>query len=73
MLRWRLLLEEYLPIIKYIKGPRSGGVYTLSWILFISSDVIESDIVMENLSDIYCVNKLDSDTLPITYQNIYSY
>ena len=73
MLHWWLLLEEYILIIKYIKGPDNDSVDALNTIPLIKSDVTESKIKMETLADSYCVDKLDISTLPLTYQIIWRY
>ena len=70
---WGLLLEEYVPIIKYIKGLDNDAPDALSRIQLIIFDLTESNIAKENLSERYCVNKLDEDTLPFTYQKIDTY
>ena len=36
----------------------------------ISSDITEIESKRVNLSDSYCVDKLDGNTFPLTYQNI---
>ena len=67
------MLEEYGPIIKYIKGRDNDTEDTLSRLLLIISDVTESDITRETLSDTYRVDKLDDNTSPLTYRKIYKY
>ena len=64
------MLEEYGPIIKYIKGRDNDTEDTLSRLLLIISDVTESDITRETLSDNYRVDKLDDNTSPLTYRKI---
>ena len=44
MLLWRLILEEYSPEIKYIKGPDNYAADALSRLPLINSDIRESDI-----------------------------
>ena len=73
VLRWRLMLEEYGPEIKYIKGTDNDAAEALGRLLIINSDVTKSDITSEHLVESYCVDKLDSDTLPLTYQTIDKY
>ena len=73
MLRWQLILEEYIPDIKYIKGPDNDAEENLSSLPLINSDAKESDITKENLSERYGVDKLYSNTSPLTYQTIYKY
>ena len=41
---WRLMLEEYPPGIKYIKGPDNDVADALSRLPLINYDAIESDI-----------------------------
>ena len=64
-LRWRLMLEEYGPEIKYIKGSDNDAEDPLSRLPLLNSDVTESDTTRKNLSESYCVDKLDSDTFPL--------
>ena len=67
---WYLVLEEYGPTIKYIYGPGSYIVDALSRLPLINSGITESNITRETLSESYCVNKLDVNTFPKTYQMI---
>ena len=60
-----LLLEEYGTGIKYIKGPDNGAEEALSRFPLINYDVKESDITRENLVEMYCVDKVCSDTFPL--------
>ena len=54
VLRWRLMLEEYYPQIKYIKGLDNDAADAFSSIPLIISDVKEGDITREQLAKIYC-------------------
>ena len=47
VLHWRLILEEYRPEIKYIKGPDNEASDALSKLSLINSDLIERDITRE--------------------------
>ena len=67
------MLDEYGPIIKYIKVTDNDKEDVLSIISLIISDVTDSNITRENLAEIYCVYKLDGDTFPLKYQNIEKY
>ena len=73
VLRWPLMLEEYGPEIKYIKGTDNDAADALGRLSLIKSDVTESDITGEQLAEIYSANQLDGDTLPLTYQTINKY
>ena len=44
VLNWRLMLEEYVLEIKYIKGPDKKVADTLIMLPLIRSDIIESDV-----------------------------
>ena len=39
--------------------------------MLINSDIEDSKITRLHLAESYCVDKLDSDTLPLTYLTIY--
>ena len=67
VIHWHLLLEEYVPNIKYIKGPDNDAAETLSRLTSIKYDVKDSEITKGNLAEIYCVNKLDSVTFLLIY------
>ena len=68
VLRWRLLLEEYAPTIKYIKGCDNDTVGALIRIPLINSDVKVSSITREYSEESCCVQKLDSKTFPYFYR-----
>ena len=68
-----MLLEEYAPTIKYIKGPDNNTADDLNKNLPINSDSTESGITRETLAEIYCVDKLEGDTFPQTHRMIYKY
>ena len=53
-----------------MKGRDNCTADALSRLPLINSDVTESNITREHLAESYCVNKLDKDTFPITYQTI---
>ena len=55
VLRWRLMLEEYGPEIKYIKGPDNDTADALIRPQLINSDIEDSKITREHLAEIYCV------------------
>ena len=59
--------------IKYIKGHDNDAEDALSRLPLISSYVTNSNITREHLYESCCVDKLDSDILPLTYQTIYKY
>ena len=67
------MLEAYGPKRKYIKYPDKDAADALRRIPLIKSDVKERKITREYLSESYCVDKLDSDTLSLTYQTIHKY
>ena len=67
VMRWQLLIEEFGPTIKYIKGPKNIVANALSRLDFVSSP--------SNLQDMADCYRLDKDDLPsddslITYQLI---
>ena len=66
-------VEKYDPKIKYIKDPDNDAADSLSRLPLINSDAIESNISRKYLSECYCVDKLNSDTLPPTYQTLDKY
>ena len=68
-----LQLEEDFPTIKYIKLNNNYAVDTLSRLLFIKSDVTESNITREYLYDSNCVDIFYGDTFLLTYQIIDKY
>ena len=59
VLRWRLLLEEYGPTIKYIKGLDNDAADALSRLPLLDSAEAESEITKEMLAESYSVDKLD--------------
>ena len=67
------MLEEYGPEIKYIKGPDDDTADALSRMLLTDSDVEEKEITWKHLSESCCVEKLDSNKLPLLYRTIYKY
>ena len=73
VLRWRLLLEEYGPVIEYVKGIHNDAADALSRLPLIDSAESESKITKEMLSESYSVDKLDADTFPLTYRMIDKY
>ena len=73
MIHWRLMLEEYVPEIKYIKEPDNDVVESLIRLPLINSGVTESDVTREQLTEIYGVDHLDGDTFPLTYLTINKY
>ena len=66
-------VERIGPEIKYIKGPDNGAADDLSGITLINSDVKESSITRENITESYFAKKLDSDTFPLKHQTIYKH
>ena len=66
-MRWRLLIEEFRPTIKYIKGPKNIIANVLSRLNLVS---LPSDL--QDMADCYGLDKddLSSDAFPITYQLI---
>ena len=66
-MRWWLLIEEFGPTIKYIKGPKNIIANALSRLDLVSLPSNPQDTV-----DCYGLNKddLPSDAFPITYQLI---
>ena len=54
--------------MKYIKGTYNNMSYALGRIPLIKSYTEEVDIARENLYYSYYVEKLDGNTLPLTYQ-----
>ena len=54
-----LMLEEYGPTIKYIKGTDSDTEYYLIRLMLVNSEVTQSDTTGKNLSERYCIDKLD--------------
>ena len=73
VLRWRLMLEEYGSEIKYINVPDNDASDALSRLPLINSDVTESNVTREQLSEIYGDEKLDGNTFPLTYLTINKY
>ena len=67
IMRWWLLIEEFGPIIEYIKGPKNFVADALSRL-----DLISSPNNVQDIAECYGLNKddLPSDTFPITYQLI---
>ena len=67
IMQWWLLIEEFGPIIKYIKGPKNIVADALSRL-----DLISSPSDLQDMVDCYRLDKddLPSDTFPITYQLI---
>ena len=66
-MRWQLLIEEFGPTIKYIKGPHNIVADALSRL-----DLVSLPSNIQDMVDCYGLNKddLPSDALPITYQLI---
>ena len=73
VLCWRLMLEEYGPEIKYIKGPDNDAAYALSRLPLINSDITESGVTREQLAESCDVDQLNGDTFPLTYRTINKY
>ena len=67
IMRWWLLIEEFGPTIKYIKGPKNIVAEALSRLNLVS---LPSDL--QDIADCYGLDKddLPSDAFPITYQLI---
>ena len=67
IMSWRLLIEEFGPTIKYIKGPKNIVANALSRLNLVS---LPSDL--QDMVDCYGLDKddLPSDAFPITYQLI---
>ena len=70
VLLWRLMLEQYTPQINYIKGPDNDAADALIRLLLINYDITESNITREHLAEIYCVDKLYSNTFQLTRRTI---
>ena len=70
LLRWRLMSEEYVPEIKYIKGPDNDKVDALSRLSLINYDVKERSVTRQQLPDSYGVDQIEGNTFPITYRTI---
>ena len=66
-MRWQLLIKEFVPTIKYIKGLKNIIAYVLSRLNLVSSPNNVQDMV-----DCYGLDKddLPSDAFLITYQLI---
>ena len=66
-MRWRLLIEEFGPTIKYIKGPKNIVADVLSRL-----DLVSLPSNLQDMVDCYGLDKddLPSDAFPITYQLI---
>ena len=73
MLNLQIILEVYGPTIKYIRGPDNDTVDALSRLPLINSLVTESEIKREDLSESYCVKKMDGNTFQLIYQKIDKY
>ena len=65
VMQWCLLIEEFGPIIEYIKGPKNFVANVLSRLDLISLPSNDQD-----MADCYGLDKddLPSNTFPITYQ-----
>ena len=66
-------MGEYGPEIKYIKAPDNDAADPLIALPLINYATEEIEIIQEHLAESYCVKKLDSGTLPSTYQMIDKY
>ena len=55
------------PYFKYIKGFDNDTAKALNMIPLTTYDVTNRDIKRETLDEIYCVDKIDGNTFPITY------
>ena len=66
-MRWRLLIEEFGPTIKYIKGPKNIVANALSRL-----DLVSLPSNVQDLANCYGLDKddLPSNAFPITYQLI---
>ena len=67
------MLEEFCPKIKYIKGLDNDAADALIRMTSIKSGVTDRDVTRGYLSESYSVDKLDSDTLSLTYRTIHKY
>ena len=67
VMRWWLLIEEFGPTIKYIKGPKNTVANVLSRL-----DLVSSPSNLQDMADCYGLDKdnLPSDAFLITYQLI---
>ena len=65
--RWQLLIKEFGPTIKYIKGPKNIVANALSRL-----NLVSSPSNVQDMADCYGLDKddLPSDAFPITYQLI---
>ena len=70
---WCLLFENYILTITYTKWCGNEEADDLRRLQLISSEITERNIEREILSEIYCVNKLDGNIFPLTYQMIDKY
>ena len=57
-------MEEYGPTIEYIKGYANYKWGDLIRFMLIKDDLKNSYITGDNLSEIYCVDKLNNYTFP---------
>ena len=53
--------------------PDNDAADALIRMMLMNSDSIDSDITSKHVSESYCVDKLDRDTLPLTYITIDKY
>ena len=67
------MLKEFGPEIKYIKGFDNDTSGAQSRLMFINSDITESDIASEQLVKSYGVEQLDGDTFPLIHRTINKY
>ena len=67
IMQWWLLIDEFGPIIEYIKGPKNVVADTLNRL-----DMISSPSNVQDIADCYGLNKDDllSNAFPITHQLI---
>ena len=70
VMRWRLLIEEYHPILKYIKGSANIVADALSRLNIAPNDPVENQYSLYTMAENFAVDDLPDDAFPLRCSTI---